>query len=235
MFIAYHIFSIGLISRYSGTLRKYNSVLSPYFQAVESTSESSAAESERDKSLLPLEFTAPRWRMMCYDADDGIFRLDTQDPALGVEVIKCNISRAGGFGLNFIEYNRPVDRRNMVLIESLTPGGNAEKSARLRPGDTISFVGIEPFNMLRTEGLDLDRTLLSIKEAAPDFEYLTFVVKRLVTRNRLDVLFVNDNGDESEYSLLAGSNLRSEMMKKNIQVYDSKTKRFDQPYITGNL
>ena len=34
--------------------------------------------------------------------------------------------------------------------------------------------------------------------------------------------------------MLTGSNLRKEMLRQNIPVYDRKTKRFDQPYAVGD-
>jgi len=182
---------------------------------------------------LDLDYTAPRWKMTCYDADDGIFGLDTLDPMLGVEIVKTKICRTGGLGLNLIEYKRAVDGRSMVLIESITPGSNAEKSGTVMVGDTITAVGLDS-NMSRTEGLGLDDTLDAIGSASPEASELILVLKRLVKRRTIRVTFVNNNGDESTYNILAGSNLRSEMIKKNIQVYDSRTKRFDQPYITGD-
>ena len=190
-------------------------------------------ETTENEEILDIEFTAPRWKMTCYDADDGIFGLDTLDPMLGVEIVKAKISRVGGLGLNLIEYKRAVDGRSMVLIESIAPESNAEKSGFCKVGDTITAVGVDS-NMARTEGLGLDDTLDAIGNAAPDSTELILVLKRLVKRQTVKVTFVNNNGDESTYNILCGSNLRSEMMKKNIQVYDSRTKRFDQPYITGD-
>lgn len=34
--------------------------------------------------------------------------------------------------------------------------------------------------------------------------------------------------------MLAGSNLRKEMLRQGFSVYDKKTKRFDQPYVQGD-
>eukprot|EP01041_Mallomonas_annulata_P004663 gene4663-9250_t len=182
---------------------------------------------------IDISFSAPRWKMICYDADDGIFGLDTMDPKLGVEIVKVTIPREGGLGLDLIEFKRSNDGRNMVLIESLTSGGNAANCGLIKVGDTICSVGVEPF-MERTEGLGLDDTLDVIRNASPGSQQLTLVLKRLVKRKTLKVTFVNNNGDESSYTMLAGSNLRGEMFKKDIQVYDTRTKRFDQPYITGD-
>lgn len=85
------------------------------------------------------------------------------------------------------------------------------------------------------------------------------VVKRLVKLATIDVTFVYDSEEEAENILnnksgetgknrdnsitrkmettipiLAGSNLRKAMMQNNLPIYDRKTKRYDQPYITGN-
>eukprot|EP00607_Mallomonas_marina_P001934 CAMPEP_0182428798 /NCGR_PEP_ID=MMETSP1167-20130531/23728_1 /TAXON_ID=2988 /ORGANISM="Mallomonas Sp, Strain CCMP3275" /LENGTH=282 /DNA_ID=CAMNT_0024611911 /DNA_START=169 /DNA_END=1017 /DNA_ORIENTATION=+ len=182
---------------------------------------------------LDIEYTAPRWKMTCYDADDNIFGLDTLDPELGIEIVKVSIPRGDGLGINLVEFKRMSDRRDMTIIESLMPGGNADKSGLLKAGDSICFVGVEP-EMERTEGLSLDDTMDTIRNVCPESSSITLVIKRLVKRQELTVIFVNNNGDEANYKILAGSNLRSEMIKKDIQVYDTRTKRYDQPYITGD-
>ena len=138
--------------------------------------------------------------------------------------------------MNLIEYKRPNDNRDMVFIESIIPGSYAEKS-RLRVGDTICAVGIEK-NMVRTEGLGLEETIdiinTFLQQESPISNYIILSIKRLVKRVPMTVTFINKNNDEATYEILAGSNLRNEMMKVNIAVYDTKTKRFDQPYITGD-
>lgn len=41
-------------------------------------------------------------------------------------------------------------------------------------------------------------------------------------------------GWTKEVKMLAGSNLRKEMLRQGFSVYDRKTKRFDQPYVQGD-
>lgn len=41
-------------------------------------------------------------------------------------------------------------------------------------------------------------------------------------------------GWTKEVPMLAGSNLRKEMLRQGFSVYDKKTKRFDQPYVQGD-
>jgi hypothetical protein len=179
-----------------------------------STDEKSAPIQDQDW----LDFTASKWKMTCYDADDGIFGLDTIDPSLGVEVQKINIPTSGGLGLNLIEYMRPVDRRKMVLIESIAPNSHADASQRFKVGDTISFVNEE-----RTEGLDLDDTLDVLSTAVgvtgeKQASTVTLVIKRLVARETVSMTFVDsDNEAIMTSNVLTGSNLRSEMQKRNIQ------------------
>jgi len=175
-----------------------------------------------------------KWKMICYDADDGIFGLDSNDPQFGIEIVKAKVPQNGGIGIVFVEYLRLNDKRKMTLIDSIVPGSNAERSGMLKIGDTITYIGQEPDKMVRIEGLGLDETVTAFNEVPQGLATLVIVAKRLVERAHLNITFINSNNDEAKYSLLAGSNLRTEMMKKNIQVYDSRTKRFDQPYITGD-
>ena len=66
--------------------------------------------------------------------------------------------------------------------------------------------------MIRTEGLGLDDTMEALKSTSIKSSIITIVLKRLVKRKEINVTFVNSNGDESTYNILAGSNLRSEML-----------------------
>jgi hypothetical protein len=38
----------------------------------------------------------------------------------------------------------------------------------------------------------------------------------------------------TQMTMLAGANLRKEMLQQGMPVYDPKTMRFDQPFVTGN-
>ena len=82
------------------------------------------------------------------------------------------------------------------------------------------------------------------------------VVKRLIKLAKINVTLVYDSqeseeerdakkeGDllsntkvkqkETTIPILAGSNLRKAMMSTQLPIYDPKTKRYDQPFITGN-
>lgn len=180
-----------------------------------------------------LDMLSSKWKMVCYDADDGLFGLDSSDPLFGVEIVKCDMPTKGGFGLNLIEYCRVNDGKPMVFVESICPGSNAAASNRLRPGDTLTYIGQEPHGMTRLEGLELDSTLATLNSALIAQSSVTIVAKRLVKRTVLNLKFIDGNLS-TVVTTLAGSNLRSEMMKADLRIYDPETKRFDQPYATGD-
>jgi ferredoxin len=60
------------------------------------------------------------------------------------------------------------------------------------------------------------------------------VVKRLVRRATIKVNVQLPNGDSLQFEALAGSNLRMLLLQRDIKLYDSRTRRFDQPYARGD-
>jgi hypothetical protein len=131
---------------------------------------------------------------------------------MGIEIVKVNLPTSGGLGLNLLEFLRPTDRRKMCVLESVSPNSHAAKSEKFIIGDTISFV-----NDQRVEGLDLDDTLEIITQQATKSSSVNLTVKRLVKRQALGMTIVDVNDKViSASSVLAGSNLRSEMQKRSI-------------------
>eukprot|EP00953_Heterococcus_sp_UTEX-ZZ885_P032951 17178-Heterococcus_DN1.PRE.1 len=131
--------------------------------------------------------------------------------------------------------------RGLVLVGGVS--GNAEATGLISIGDTLTYVGKEPRDMTRVEGQDWDSTVDALSKYSEE-ETVTLVLKRLVKRQALTVTFetpgsYDDQGLVAQWGsrdveMLAGSNLRGEMIRRDIPVYDERTKRFDQPYATGN-
>mmetsp|Transcript_11850 Transcript_11850/g.14908 ORF Transcript_11850/g.14908 Transcript_11850/m.14908 type:complete len:330 (+) Transcript_11850:3-992(+) len=198
-----------------------------------SLSMSLAEDSEDNSAALPLEEIARRMRMQVFDLDEGVYGLDSTDVNYGIEIVKVQVSREPSLGLSLVEMMSGGDGRGLVLIDGITEGGNAEKAGKLKVGDTISWVGIEPNEMKRVEATDFDTTVDALGSYA-DKPAITVVAKRLVKREELDVTLVQPDGSETVLKMLAGSNLRGEMVRQGLTVYDPSTKRYDQPYVTGN-
>jgi ferredoxin len=171
-------------------------------------------------------------------------------PQKTVEIAKVDIPLGeGGIGLGLEELRRGQDGRGCVLVSSLPPEGNAAQAAgddgKIRVGDMICYLGQEPRGMVRTEGLDFEQTMGALRRfletGAPA---ITLVLKRLVFRASLDVSLSYTPGPDEESQgrkawtqtlpMLAGSQLRKELLRAGLPVYSQDTLRFDQPYVTGN-
>jgi len=187
----------------------------------------------RNADGLTLEEIAGLFKMSVFDLDEGLYGLDTRDVNYGIEIAKARVSREGGLGLGLSEMMAGRDGRGLVLVEDVAEGGNAATTGQFRVGDALSWVGEEPGDMTRVEGLDFDGTLAALGKYA-DREAVTLVAKRLVRRQPLEVTLVQPDGSEAKLEMLAGSVLRGEMLRQGLQVYDPSQKRFDQPYVTGN-
>lgn len=179
------------------------------------------------------------------DLDEGVYGLESKDVAYAIEIAKVNVPLSGGLGLGLEELKRGRDGRGCVLVSALAPGGNAEKSGKIKVGDMVCYLGKEPKGMVRTEGLDFEQTMGAMQEyVGTKASSITLVLKRLVFRESIDVTFSYAPAPEEvaagaepwtkSVSMLTGSNLRKEMLRQSFPVYDKKTLRFDQPYVSGD-
>jgi len=194
--------------------------------------------------FTPLSFTPPSLRLP---------PSPSLPPPPPVEIAKVKISLPDGtgLGLGLEELKRGRDGRGCVLISAIQPGGNAEQAAgeeqKIRVGDMICYLGREPKNMVRTEGLDFEQTMEALRTyiQSNDATSITLVLKRLVFRESVEVsLSYAPSTEEKEksgaeawtqsLSMLCGSQLRKELLRSGLPVYDKKTLRFDQPYVTGD-
>ena len=86
------------------------------------------------------------------------------------------------------------------------------------------------------EGLGVDETLAAVRRAADGRSMLTLTLKRLVPRASITLRVLSPEGAQvgEEIETLAGGNLRMELLRKQIELYDARTKRFDNPWGTGD-
>jgi ferredoxin len=179
---------------------------------------------------LTLEEVYSKLQMIVLDLDDNRTGIESRDAEYGIEVLKKKLDMP--LGLKLEEVAAGSDGRGLVLVADCVDGSSAA-AAGFTTGDILTWIGDEPKDMTRIEGVDFDTTLASISNYA-DRESVTVVAKRLVKRQAVKVIFDVPNGEDVETTMLSGSNLRDEMIRKEIPVYDPAAKRFDQPYASGN-
>lgn len=195
---------------------------------------------ELDDRLL---FIAQRLKLEVFDLDEGIYGFDSQDPAYGLEVIQTDVTlKDGGLGLVLTEMAGNADGRGLVLISEVA-GNAAKASFPIQVGDVITGVRTTTGKFqARTTGLNYDGTVEAIglaKEQAlsKDAEgdgILSLQLNRLVRRAKILVEVQDEKGDVTMIEARAGENLRRLLLRKSIQLYDRRTKRFDMPYATGD-
>ncbi|CAN0148162.1 unnamed protein product [Pylaiella littoralis] len=209
----------------------------------ESASEGEQEENQddgraRSPAGLTLEGVYKRLKLETQGRADGVVGLESKDTDYGIEIVKVEVRREPSLGLQLEEVARGGDGRGLVLVAGVEPGGNAEASGKIFPGDTLCSAGVEG-DMSRVEALDWDQTVgaLGSYGAARRGRFfdteVVLVMKRLVKREAIKVQFELPGGSR-EYDIKAGSNLRGEMMRLDVPVYDPQTLRYDQPYATGN-
>ncbi|CAN0329787.1 unnamed protein product, partial [Laminaria digitata] len=149
-----------------------------------------------------------------------------------VEVVKVKLPREPSLGLQMEEVARGGDGRGLVLISGTAEGGNAEATGKIFLGDTLCWVGVEPSGMTKVEALDWDQTVGALGGFSEERQgwHPPF---RLVKRETINVKFELPGGTR-DHEIKAGSNLRGEMIRLDVPVYDPQTMRYDQPYATGN-
>lgn len=131
----------------------------------------------------------------------------------------------------------------MALVEQAVEGGGvAGNQLDIRPGDALTYVvapssveGADPEAVERVEGLSLDETMEAIAAIAEGRSSLSLTLKRLVPRVPVRVTLLTPEGAKLDsFESLSGSNLRGEIIRRDIPLYDSRTKRFDIPWGTGD-
>ena len=186
---------------------------------------------ETEEHLMEI---AHKLSLQVYDIDDGIYGFDSTDPRYGLEVVKTSVEIDPTLGLELTELASGSDHQGLVLI-SAVHGNAAAADPKIEIGDTITGVFAGGSYKERTTALDYDLTVDAISEAkkASKDGKITLQLNRLVKRARV-VVEVDDGKNVHTLEALAGENLRSLLMRKHIKLYDPKTKRFDQPFTTGD-
>eukprot|EP00752_Nemacystus_decipiens_P004373 g3997.t1 len=185
----------------------------------------------RSPAGLTLEGVYKRLKLETQDLGEGVIGLESKDTDYGIEVVKVQVKREPSLGLQLEEVARGGDGRGLVLVAGVEPGGNADATGKIFFGDTLCSAGLEG-DMSRVEALDWDQTVAVLGSFAQESE-IVLIFKRLVKRESINVQFELPSGSR-EYDIKAGSNLRGEMIRLDVPVYDPKTLRYDQPYATGN-
>ena len=193
-----------------------------------------------------LDFIAHRLRLQVFDLDEGIYGFHSQDPDYGLEVVQTDIPLQEGEGLGLVltELAGSADGRGLVLISDVS-GNAARASSPIHVGDVITGVRTATGSFkARTTGLNYDGTVEAIGEAKETlFEetttkgkggVLSFQMNRLVKRANITVHVQDEKGDTVTIPARAGENLRRLLLRKEIQLYDRRTKRFDMPFATGD-
>ncbi|KAJ8599248.1 hypothetical protein CTAYLR_006227 [Chrysophaeum taylorii] len=188
------------------------------------------ARPPRSVTQYALEDVARRLKLEVYDLDEGIFGFNSQDATYGIEVVRATIRSQPSLGLELTEVAAGVDGRGLVLVSGVT--GNAATEGSLRVGDTLTVV-LGSSRVERTTALDYDNTVAAIQRAVAGSETLTIEANRLVERAKVKVEFEGPGG-RGQIDALAGENLRKLLMRAGAKVYDPRTRRFDQPFATGD-
>lgn len=158
-----------------------------------------------------------------------------------MEVIQTEIplsSEDPSLGLVLTEMAGNEDGRGLVLVSEVY--GNAEnaRSCPILVGDIITGVRTSDGSVReRTTGLNYDRMVEAIgdvKGAALKGDGLLHLeLNRLVKRATIQVQVIQPDNNMTTVQALAGENLRRLLLRKDIRLYNRKTKRFDMPYATG--
>mmetsp|Transcript_16629 Transcript_16629/g.31623 ORF Transcript_16629/g.31623 Transcript_16629/m.31623 type:complete len:345 (-) Transcript_16629:122-1156(-) len=185
---------------------------------------------------------ARRLKLEIFDLEEGIFGFDSQDPVYGLEVIQTEIplsSENPSLGLVLTEMAGNKDGRGLVLVSEVTGNAKNARSSPILVGDVITGVRTSDGSLReRTTGLNYDRTVEAVgdvKEAALKGDgTLHLELNRLVKRATIQVQVVQPGKNVTTIEALAGENLRRLLLRKDIRLYNRKTKRFDMPYATGD-
>jgi hypothetical protein len=201
---------------------------------------------------LSVNDIAARYKVIQYGQDGSAssFEMENQDTKYAIELVKVDVCRDGGLGLDLAEFDTTRGKGGIVLINSIIPGSNADKAGKFMPGDALVCISAReiagtheeqmlagiPQGDVRVEGLNFDATINEIGRFR-DVADLSITVKRLVVREYVNIEMVGpQNEDAGAMVIPAGyaANMRTELQRQNMKMYDSRTARFDSPYETGD-
>jgi ferredoxin len=182
-----------------------------------------------DDHLLDI---AKKLKLEVFDLDDGVYGLDVSDHSFGLEVVQATLSihNDGNLGIHLKQVAGSNDGRGLVFIADTT-------EPILHIGDVITGVmTTDKKYKENTAGMNYDRLVEVINEAkdASKDHRLLIEVNRLVERAKVQVEVDLGDGDTKTINALAGENLRTILIRKQVKLYDPETKRFDQPFACGD-
>ena len=209
----------------------------------DSNNENNNNQSEEDITAVDRKLyeIAKRLKLEIFDLDEGIFGFDSQDPVYGLEVIQTELTLTtadDSLGLVLTEMAGNADGRGLVLISDVT--GNAARALpSIQVGDVVTGVRTSDGRVReRTTGLNYDLTVQAIgavKEAAMQGDGIMHLeLNRLVKRATIQVDVVEPDDSVITIDALAGENLRRLLIRKDVRLYNRKTKRYDMPFATGD-
>ncbi|CAM9536031.1 unnamed protein product [Chrysoparadoxa australica] len=215
-------------------------ICTPFFRTTRIKEKLQTAVESEPSPELTFEEIWQKLRLEAGDLEEGAMSIGCRDAKYGIEVVKTRLSKQEGqpLGLELREVASKAERVGLTLISDIT--GVAAADGVLKRGDTLTWVGQEPNKMESTEACTFDATVEAIGEC-PEGD-ITLVAKRLVRREEVKVIVQVPDGGEggvpsietTNIKMLSGSNLRMELIRDGLPVYDPRTKRFDQPYSTGD-
>lgn len=196
--------------------------------------------SSSSSDSLSVDDLARKIKVLAFGQGQDSYGIEVGDRLYTEKLYNIKMSSKGGFGLDLIELYTiagGLGNGGLVLLDSVVPGGNAEKAGFLT-GDLLVSIseGNEGKNIIPLEGFNYDATidrLLLFK----DKNEVNITVKRITKRKDIIVKMVGPSGEDAgEFVVLSGfgSNMRTALNSKNMKIYDDRTARFDSPYQTGN-
>jgi hypothetical protein len=140
-----------------------------------STIRMNSADREETMRTLDVNDIAGRYKVIQYGqgGEVGSFELSNQDNKYATELVRIQVSRVGGLGLDLAEYVALKGKGGIVLVNEVVPGSNADNTGLFQPGDALVsvkaaaeddvesvYVGADvPKGIVRVEGLNFDATI----------------------------------------------------------------------------
>jgi ferredoxin len=198
----------------------------------------SAEEKQQFDFLVDI---ASKLKLEIFDLEEGIYGYDSKDNQYGLEVIQTSIDLPAqvdaGLGLVLTEMAHSSDGRGLVLVSEVS-GNAARANPPIHVGDAITGIKAGHKFRERVTGSNYD-VMVDVIDQAKEIALksgenrIALELNRMVKRAHLNVE-IDDGVSSTTVEALAGENLRRLLMRRGIQVYDRKTKRFDMPFASGD-
>ena len=208
--------------------------------SLKQASDKTVTEDVTDK----LNHIAHKLRLQVYDADTGVYGIESKDPNYGIETIRTFLHmdqfNLDSIGLELTEMaHGRGDHRGLVLVSDVMV--DDEQHAKIKVGDTIVGVFVGEHFKESTTGLDYDDTV-DVLDRAKKYAYdlggttISLELNRLVKKATVTVVVQDGGSTATIIEAKAGDNLRALLMHhhQTAKLYDPKQHRLDQPGLTGD-